>query len=116
MVVVVELGGAFDIGWMCVGLGGLVWWTDAVGCFVAWGTGEPAHTSAEAVRLWERESAGEDLSCECVWGWVGVGVGWKGGGRVVGVVVTVVVWVGAVCSEMRASVWKLDRGLVWVCR
>lgn len=45
-----------------------------------------------------------------------MGVGWKGGGRVVGVVVTVVVWVGAVCSEMRASVWKLDRGLVWVCR
>lgn len=27
----------------------------------AWVAGEPAHTSAEAVRLWERESSGEDL-------------------------------------------------------
>lgn len=52
-------GGAFGGGGIGVGLGGLVWWHNGV-VFV-WDTGEPAHSSAEAVRLWERESAGEDL-------------------------------------------------------
>jgi hypothetical protein len=47
----VGVGGMMEAGWgEC---GGMTGW------FV-WDAGEPAHTSAEAVRLRERESSGED--------------------------------------------------------